>query len=251
MRGIVTAFAVLGICLGPVALVRADDQADAKAVIEKAIKAEGADKLAKLQGLTMKMSGKFYGMGDGIDYAGDWKVQLPDKTRNEITIDANGQKFTFIQVFNGDKGWISMNGEVSDANKDQIDEAKEELYDSQVTNLYPLLEKEFKLSPLGDSKVGDKEVVGVKVSNKGHRDINLFFDKKTSFLLKTETHVKDLMGGGGEVAQETLYDDYKDADGVKYPYKVLINRDGKKFVDGEVKEIKLVEKIDDSSFGKP
>ncbi|HEV3237946.1 MAG TPA: hypothetical protein VGZ25_13220 [Gemmataceae bacterium] len=251
MRGAVTRILVIGAWLVPFSFLRADEQADAKAVIEKAIKAEGADKLAKLQGMNMKMNGKFYGMGDGIDYAGDWKVQLPDKTRNEITIDANGQKFTFIQIFNGDKGWISMNGEVSDANKDQIDEAKEELYDSQVTNLYPLLGKEFKLSPLGDSKVGDKEAVGVKVSSKGHRDISLFFDKKTSYLLKTETNVKDLMGGGGEVAQVTLYDDYKDVDGVKYPHKVVIDRDGKKFVDGEVKEVKLVEKVDDGAFAKP
>src|SRR5258708_27217742 len=128
--------------------LRADDQAAVKAVIDKAIKAHGADKLAKLKALNMKMKGKFYGMGEGIDYAGEWNVQAPDKSRNEITGDVNGTKFTYIQIFNGDKGWVSINGQTMDADKDTVAEAKEELYASWVADLYPLKEKDFKLSPL-------------------------------------------------------------------------------------------------------
>jgi hypothetical protein len=231
--------------------VKADDQADVKAVIDKAIKAHGADKLAKLKALNMKMKGKFYGMGEGIDYAGEWNVQAPDKSRNEIVGEANGMKFTFIQIFNADKGWLSINGQTMDADKDTIAEAKEELYASWVADLYPLKEKEFKLSPLGDSKVADKEAVGIKVAHKDHRDVNLFFDKKSGYLIKQESRVKDPMAGGTEQSQESIFDDYKDVEGVKRPYKVLINRDGKKFVEGEVTEMKLLEKIEDSVFAKP
>jgi hypothetical protein len=252
MRSILGTGLTVCLVLSASSWARADDQADMKALVEKAIKAHGgADKLAKFKAATTKMKGKFYGMGDGIDYTGEFKVQLPDKTRNAITVEANGQKFTITQVFNGDKGWISTNGDVKDADKDQIDEAKEELYDNKVTNLYPLLEKGFKLSLLGESKVGDQEAVGVKVASEGHRDVNLFFDKKTNYLIKTETHVKDLMGGGGEVAQETLYEDYKEVSGVKQPHKIVVSRDGKKFVDGELSDAKLLDKLDDSVFGKP
>jgi hypothetical protein len=35
------------------------------------------------------------------------------------------------------------------------------------------------------------------------------------------------------------------------PMKLVINRDGKKFMDKEVTEYKMVDTIDDSVFGKP
>jgi hypothetical protein len=59
------------------------------------------------------------------------------------------------------------------------------------------------------------------------------------------------MNGGKEVAEEVLYDDYKEKDGVKYPGKVLVNRDGKKYVESETTEYKPAEKIDDKTFEKP
>ncbi|MFL5244906.1 MAG: hypothetical protein ACJ8FY_22620 [Gemmataceae bacterium] len=240
-----------GVFVSACPLLKADDQADVKAIIDKSIKAHGADKLVKLKGLEMKMKGKFYGSGEGIDYTGEWNVQAPDKSRHEITGDVGGMKFTFLEVFSGDKVWRSINGQEMDADKDILEEAKEALYATWVAHLYPLKDKEFTLSPLGDAKVGDKEAVGVKVEHKGHRDVNLFFDKKSGYLIKEETRVKDTMGGGGEQSQETIYEDFKDVEGVKKPYRVVINRDGKKYVEGEITEIKLVEKIEDSVFAKP
>jgi hypothetical protein len=38
---------------------------------------------------------------------------------------------------------------------------------------------------------------------------------------------------------------------VQRAWKVVINRDGKRYVDGEVTEIELHEKLDDAVFGKP
>jgi hypothetical protein len=248
MRRIVCLAAALAL----VGVARADDQADLQKVIDKAIKATGAETGAKFKGETFKMKGKFYGMGEGIDYTGEVAVQYPDKSRIRIDAGAGDMKFTFIKVFNGDKLWIKLGDNVQEVDdKEQIAEAKEEMYRDSLTALLPLKEKGITLSSLGDVKVNDKPAIGIRVSSKGHRDVNLFFDKDSGFLVKSESTVKDDMAGGKEVAQEELYSDYKDVGGVKHPSKLVISRDGKKYVDAEVSDLEMKEKLDDGTFGKP
>src|SRR5258708_34985619 len=104
MRSILSMILAVGVFSIASPSLKADDQADVKAVIDKAIKAHGADKLAKLKALNMKMKGKFYGMGESIDYTGEWNVQAPDKSRNEIVGEAKGMKFTFNPIFYCEKG---------------------------------------------------------------------------------------------------------------------------------------------------
>jgi hypothetical protein len=252
MRGILTASMMIVVILAAPLAARADDEADIKALIDKAIKAHGgADKLSKKKAATTKFKGKFYGMGEGIDYAADMSVQGQTQMRFDLTFEAGGMKFAIANVLNGDKGWTVINGKTEDMSKEAIAEGKEGLYAGWVAALYPLTEKEFKFSPLGESKVGDKEAIGVKVSRKDHRDVNLYFDKKTNMLLKMEHQAKDVMAGDTEFNQETFYDDYKDVDGTKQPHKLVIKRDGKDFVDAEITEIKLLEKLDDKVFDKP
>jgi hypothetical protein len=242
-----------GVIVAMTGLARADDKADAAAIVEKAIKAQGgADKLSKQKAVTTKQKGKFYGFGDdGIDYTLDSSSQPPDKIRNEIKGEAMGNQFSFVQVVQGEKGWNSANGQTEELGDEQLKEAKENLYANWVAQLIPLTGKEFTLAPLGDVKVGDKEAVGVKVSSKGHRDVSLFFDKKTGMLIKRETVVKDLMGGGSDANEEVLYVEYKEKDGVKYANKITIKRDGKKYIEAEIVDYKAAEKIDDKVFEKP
>jgi hypothetical protein len=234
-------------------LARADAEADVKALLEKAIKASGGEeKLAKAKAMRMKSKGKFFGFSaDGIDYTAETVWQYPNRVRDEITAELMGQKVVILEVVDGDKGWTSTAGNVEEMNKEALQEASENLYSNRVSMLYPLKDKEFTLTLLGDAKVGDVEAVGMKVSSKGHRDINLYFDKKTSYLIKATSKAKDLMNEGKEVAQETFYDDYKEADGIQTPFKVTIKRDGKDYVLAEMTEVKIVDKVDDKTFAKP
>ena len=55
-----------------------------------------------------------------------------------------------------------------------------------------------------------------------------------------------------EVNEERIITEYgKSTDGIPTPKKVLIKHDGKKFLEAEVSELKLLEKLDDSEFTKP
>jgi hypothetical protein len=231
--------------------VRADDEA-ARKVIDKAIKAHGgAKKLAKFKAVTFKMKGKFYVMSeDGTDYTGEWSIQSPDKIKVEISGEAGGATFKFVQVVNGNKGWIQLMDTTQEMDKDALAEAKETFYADRVRNLEALRGKGFKLEPLGEAKVGGREAVGVKVSHKGHRDVNLFFDKKTNLLLKAERRAKDPMAGT-EFTQADLYDDYKEVEGIQHARKLTILRDDKKFLTGVLSDLKPLEKLDNDVFAKP
>lgn len=231
---------------------RADDQAEMKALVDKAIKAAGGEaKLAKFAAHTFKGKGKFYGTGEGVDYTGDWAVQQPDKQR--VQIETGGDmKFIFVRVVNGDKLWLKLGDQVTQVNdKEEIAEAREASYVSWVTSLVPLKDKAFQLAPLGELKVDGKPAVGVRVSHKNHRDVNLYFDKDKGLLVKAESIVRDVMAGGKELTQVFLYSDYKEKDGAQLAMKLVINRDGKKYVDVELTEVEPKEKLDDALFGKP
>jgi len=248
MRRVLTGFLALALVLHATSTVRADE-GQAGGIIDKAIKALGGE-TTKTAG-TWKAKGTFYGLGDGIPYTSEIAVQWPDRQRSVIDAEANGQKLMFITVINDGKAWRKMNGDGMALDGDQLEEAKEEVYAAWLSTVAPLKNKGFKITSLGDSKADGHDAIGVKVAHKGHKDISLFFDKDSGLLLKTERRVKDLMGGGDEVNQETIYGDYKDVGGTKLPAKVTIKRDGKKYIEQENSDMKLTDKLDDKLFAEP
>src|SRR6266849_10575542 len=119
---------------------RADDKAETRAVIDKAIQATGGEeKLAKAKLVHFKGKGKFYGMGEGIDYTGEWNIQPPDKFRVQINFEVNAMKITFTMVFDGKKGWRKINDDTMEFNEDELAEAKEDQHAGRVEMLLPLI----------------------------------------------------------------------------------------------------------------
>jgi hypothetical protein len=234
---VVFAFAV-------VAMSRADDAADARAIVAKGIKAAGGEeKLTKFNAQTFKETGTYYGMGDGLPYTGKYAVQWPHQFRMEI-------ENVFIIVLNGDKGWMQMNGETREMTADELKVQQDEHFAGRIMQLTPLKDKQFKLSTVGESKINDRPAVGVRVSVEKRKDVNLYFDKESGLLVKGE-HRAYSDEQKKEVNQEIFFNEYTEIDGAKIATKYLVKRDGEKFVEAEAHDIKACEKLDDSVFGKP
>ena len=239
------------------ALGRADDAADAKVVVEKAVKARGgADNLAKYKADVLKIKGAVHVSGLDIDFTGEISFQQPDKSRAVIEGTVMGTNFKSTRVVNGDKGWIDdllgATQSMRDMSKEELAEERESQNANSIARLAVLTDKAYTVSTVGESKVGDKEAVGILVKRKGYRDVSLFFDKKTHLLLKSETRVKDPQGGGGtEFTQEAFYDDYKKVGDLQVAHKLTIKRDGKAFLESETTEFKPEEKLDGGLFAKP
>jgi hypothetical protein len=226
-------------------VTRADERAEAQTIIDRAIKAVGGEeKLAKFKSHTWTEKGTYHGMGTAQPYTGKYAVQWPDKFRMEI-------EGFFTMVLNGDKGWVSMGGATEEMSKEQLAAQKEGQFSGYVSTLLPLKDKAFRLAPVGEAKVGDRPAVIVKVTHEGHRDVLLFFDKENNRLLKSEYKAKAQEQGGQEVKQEVFYSNYGDVDGVRFPMKILITRDGKPYVEAENSDVKAVDKLDEKVFAKP
>ena len=229
---------------------RADDKSDAIAVLDKAIKAHGgAGELKKLANSLQKMKGTIHIMGMDIPFTADLISSGEDKIRADIDIEAGGMKIHVVSVVNKDKGWEKIKDDTKELDKDKITEGREQAHAASVANLYPLKDKAYTLSLVGDDKVEGKEVTVIRATRKDRRDVSLFFDKKSNLLLKSETRVKD-EATGQEVSDERFFSDYNDK-GLRQPKKMIIKRDGKPFLEGEITEMKVDEKFDDSSFEKP
>jgi hypothetical protein len=229
-------------------------QVSPRQVVDRAIKAHGgAATLAKYPAAIMTGKGTFYGLGAGMPFNGRWAVEGADKMKFTLDMTIQDKPFKIIEVINGKKGWVKIQDmETMEMKKDQLDEEHEEIYAGWVATLAPLAQgKGFKLAPLGDVKVDGKDALGVKVEHPGHRDVNLFFDKKSGLLVKSESVIKDIEAGGKEMTQETLYRKYKTVEGLKQPTDILVNRDGKRYVEAEFTDVQLQQRLDDSELSRP
>lgn len=231
--------------LGAPRLALADDAADARALIDKAVKATGGkEKLAKYKAQTWNEKGTYHGMGKGQPYTGKYALQWPDKFRMEI-------EGVFTIVLDGDKGWIKLMDETKEMTKEQLTSQKESTYAGYVTSLVPLEDKSYTLTTLPETKVDGKPALGVKVAKKGMPDVSLYFDRATSLLVKSSFRTKAEEENGKEVTQDTYLSDYRDVDGLKVPKKIAVKRDDKIYVEAENSDVKLAEKLDDKVFAKP
>ena len=227
-------FLASGLVLAVALAARADDAA-ARALVEKAVQAHGgAARLAKLPAVTATIKGTFHGFGEAVPFTGATAADGADRHRAEFAAEAGGQKFRLVHVLRGDRGWVKVDDETQELDKDALAEAREEAHAVWVATLAPLKDPAFGLAPLGEVEVEKRPAAGVKVSCKGRRDVNLYFDKETGLLVKTEARVQD--DDGREMTEETILADYREVQGTKQAMKFTVRRDGKPYLEGEVVE---------------
>lgn len=253
MRTLWTALFAITVALAA-PCVRADDQAFCKELLDKSIKAMGGEeKLAKLAVGTIATKGKIIANENvEANFTDMWHVRASDKFRVDMdaTIKDGNLKVTF--VFNGDKGWIRAANatQTQELPKEIVAAIKEGVHAARVVHrLAALKDKGVELSPLGELKIGDRDAVGLRVIQKGHPDLAVYFDKKTVLPIKTELRMSE--GQGQDMAYEFLYEDYKDFDGLNLFSKVTFKRDGKMFLESEITELKPQDRLDDVLFDKP
>src|SRR6266852_3797830 len=144
----------------------AQAQDEAKALVERAIKAQGGEaKVAKLKVMSIKVKGKmtFPGFGE-IDFLIDDTWQMPAQYKSVVRLTHDGQDVEFTKVVNGDMGWISSwMGIVQPMTKEYLAEIKEQTYAEELERFGFLQDNRYCLSTTKDSIFVDKPAVGVKI----------------------------------------------------------------------------------------
>jgi hypothetical protein len=232
------------------ALARADDSKTTE-ILDRAIKAlGGAEKLGKAETTSEKAKGTLTIEGNENSISSQGITQGIDRHRSEFEGEFNGNKFKGLSVLNGDKGWRMFGDMVMEMDQDAVKNEKRTLYLSVVFDtILPLKGKGFKVESAPDEKVGGKPAAGIKATGPDGKDFTLYFDKDTGLPVRMVAKVAGWMGD--EYTQDALYSDYKDFDGIKKATKVSIKRDGDPFLELEITEFKVLDKVPADTFAEP
>ncbi len=229
--------------------VRAEEGANA--VLDKAIKAMGGEEtLGKIKAISSKSKGTINIMGNDNPFSAVTIIEGLSHSKQEFEGEFGGNKIKGSSVVAGDKGWRNFLGMITDMDPDLLAESKRVLYLQLVpVTLVPLKGKDFKVVPVADEKIGDKNAKGLKVTGPDSKTFTLYFDETSGLPVKMVAKVKDLQGD--EYTQTTTYSDYKEMAGIKKATKVEALRDGEKFQNMEVTEFKILESVDPKTFAEP
>jgi len=109
-----------------------------------------------------------------------------------------------------------------------------------------LKDTKYRLAAAGEKSIDGQSAIGVAVTSDGHKEVRMYFDKKSGLLIAIERVGHNAQGKA--VDQSESYSGYREANGLKYPTKTLVKQGGKKYLESEVTEFKPLEKVDPKEF---
>ncbi len=223
----------------------------ARAVIERAVLAHGGEEaLARNRAEKVKFKGSLVLRGHSVPFLAETTVQLPAQYKYVLELNDGTNKTTILHVINGDKVYVTINGEAQKLEAAAQSEIRTGMEVERAKRLLPLLEdKSYQLAVLDEIKVNDRPAVGVRVTGRGRKELRLYFDKEVGLLVRAEFALDD--GKGKSVRQHYFFGDYKDIGGCKRFTKVKAYRDGKLIMEAELLDARTFEKIDETEFAKP
>jgi hypothetical protein len=231
---------------------RAADDKEANAILDKAIQAlGGAEKLSKVKAATWKGRGTINFGGGDSEFTNKTTVQGLDHSRGEFEGEFGGNKIKGVTVLAGNKGWRKIGDMEAAFDKDEVANARRTAYLQVIPiTLVALKDKPFTVKVAKEKKVADKPAVGLEITGPDGKPFTLYFDKESGLLVEQVARVAGFMGAG-EVDQVTTFSDYKEMGGIKKATKIKATRDGAKFLEQEITDFRVLDKVDPKTFEEP
>jgi hypothetical protein len=230
----------------------ADEQADVKAILDKAIKAAGGDeKVAQLTKEPFTWKRKITGQSpNGEINLTETGFAQGDMVRIEREGTIGDRKVNFVLVDDGEKGFIKEGEETKEMDKDRRGQFQADWCRTrQCCLLDTLRDKALTLTPLEEIKVEGQTATGVKAVHKDHGVTQLYFDKENGQLLRVV--YRTVGHDGKEHDYEMLLTQPKEMAGIRVPTRESIKQDGKAYIERELVALKREEKLDRKLFEKP
>lgn len=197
----------------------------------------GADAVQKITSRAEKGTATFGGQHVPIDVYG----KAPDK-RVSVMHTPNGDSVT---AFDGHSGWLGFPGRP--AHMMTGDENASARMDADL--YFPVhvktLRQKFLAGP--GEKVDGHDTVQVVGRTEGQPPLRLYFDTQSGLLLRLIRYTSTPLG---LMPTQIDYSDYRDADGVKVPYRWSLARPGNRFTI-QVDELHQNVPVDDAKFTAP
>jgi photosynthetic reaction center cytochrome c subunit len=206
--------------------------------IEKYVQAVGgADAFQKITSRVEK--GTLSGFGpEGVPV--DVYAKAPDM-RAAVTHTPRGDSVT---AFDGRVGWLTGFGRPRQMNGGDLEVMK-----LDADFYFPIRLKQIfaQFRPRPSEKIDGKEANLIFGLRHGQPPVRLYFDKESGLLIRMVTYVQTPLG---RIPAQTDYTDYRDADGVKIPFRWTVSRPGGRFTI-QVNDVQQNVTVDDSKFAMP
>ena len=222
---------------------------DGKAIFQKVIAALGGqEEIAKIKNYYSEVDLTYYLYNpDRQNTFGTQNyIQYPDKNRYIATT----PKYTVLITADGNQGWVQNPPEnvfkpmrKEDTRAQLVPVRKDPICIAQYIGQYDI------------KLLGEKEFAGKKaivLSFTGPEDFNFYIDPQT-YIPMGSTYRATIIGSAEPVMLETeeIYSDYQEVSGVKIPFKIITNEDGRIVVLAVTKKIKFNLEFEKDLFKKP
>lgn len=206
----------------------------------------GAQKLASITSISATGTSVGFG-GFGGGGAVQFYAKAPAQRTTVIEFQAATGRDASIRSFDGTAGWIktplTVLGEYQ-LSGNELDGAK---LDAQLVFPGQIKQVLTSLRTLQPATVEEKECDVVQGNGPGRVFVTLYFDQKTGYLIRTVRYAASPIG---RMPTQVDYDDYRDVNGIKLPFKYTFA-----WLDGrdsfQLKDVKLNQPIDAAKFGRP
>jgi len=215
-------------------LKKVDASVTAESVIEKYIEAIGGrQKLSGIEDKTMKLKGT----AQGTDLSLTIIQKAPDKLFQELDFSVEKQ----TTKFDGEKGKVEGMGQVQLLEGDKLEEMK---YQSKFNPFLDYAGNGVILELKGIESIEGKDAYRMVLTVSNGKKFTHYYEVETGYKLR---EISKLTTPQGSFTQTIDMDDYKEVDGVKFPFK-LIQKMGPRSIELVVESIELNSGLDDSVF---
>lgn len=243
---------IIAVASAPVGLARGDDREAIDRIVEKAIRAAGGEgNLSRVRAAQWKMKTIVHGPRGTVETTGEYAQQLPEFYRAEVICEAGGKTKRRIVVINRQGRWLHEDGVTRPLPDRALGEVRENNHAiSLANNPLQLRRRDLRLTYLGESKVGSRKAVGIRVRGGGYQDVEVDYDAQTGLILRSVMRQRGASGKTGPL--ETLYSYHHEVEGVVVPFKATSLRDGKAVAEMELFEVHIFpDGLDETVFARP
>jgi len=192
----------------------------------------GKENLLKVKDRVIKLSGSTQGMNISVTIS----QKYPNKLMQVIDAGVFQQK----TIFDGEKGRIEVMGQSQDLNDEQVESLKEQAIDA------PLDYSKYGLKPelVGIESINGKDAYKVILTSSSGKKTTQYYDVESGLLVRTISNVTTPQGS---FAQTMDLSDYRDVQGLKYPFK-YVQSFGPQSIELNVSSIEVNTNLPDSLF---
>ena len=218
-------------------------------LLEKYLKTIGQDKFAKIQ--TIKITGKMV-YPNGAEFSMTVIKKHPNLDRTEMEF----QGTRIIAVFDGQTGWminpVSGSLDPQDMSADMLNsnekDNQKDPFSIWNNPFFDWKENGNKIELVGKEDLNGTPVYNLKMTFNESDVVNYYMDIAKFVILK----MKEKSTIQGQIAEvETIFSDFRDVDGIMYPFRYEILYNSQSAVVITVDKIEFNLPVDDAIFKKP